>query len=69
MKMHEKLQANAPEPRNQVRCGLRVSLNEQSPEPIQLWFNNTLRTQGIFLTEQDARDLIIALQITLDEMV
>lgn len=68
MKMHEKIQASAAEPRNRVKCRLHVSINEDSPEPIQVWFKNSLRKQGVFLTEQEARDLIVALQNTLDEL-
>ena len=66
MKMHEKLSAGCAEPRNQVQRKLRVSYNEDSGEPVQLWFTNTLRKQGIFLTRVEAYELRNTLTRTLD---
>ena len=66
MKMHERLSAGCAEPRNQVQCKLRVSYNEESGEPVQLWLTNTLKKQGIFLTRDEAYELRNSLTRTLD---
>ena len=66
MKMHERLSAGCVEPRNQVQCKLRVSYNEESGEPVQLWLMNTLKKQGVFLTRDEAHELRNALTRTLD---
>ena len=66
MKMHERLSAGCAEPRNQVQCKLRVSYNEESGEPVQLWLMNKLKKQGIFLTRDEAHELRNALTRTLD---
>lgn len=66
MKMHERLSTGCAEPRNQVQCKLRVSYNEESGEPVQLWFTNTLKKQGVFLTTDEARVLRDSLTMTLE---
>lgn len=57
MKMHEKLSAGQPEPRNRANCKLRVSYNEESDDPVQLWFASAARQQGVFMTEHEAKVL------------
>jgi len=67
MKMHEKLSAGQAEPRNQVKCQFHLTYNEESGEPVQLWFTNTLKRQGVFMERSAAYELRNALTKLLEE--
>lgn len=67
MKMHEKLQVGASEPRNRTACKMQVSYNEESGEPVQIWLRSSDKKQGIFLTEQEAKALYYRLGYILSE--
>lgn len=67
MKMHEKLSARQLEPRNTVKCKFHLSYNEESGEPVQLWFTNTLKRQGVFMERSAAYELRNALTKILEE--
>lgn len=66
MKMHEKLACTAKEPRNRVRNKLTVSYHEEAAEPVQLWLSHEGRFQGIFLTRDEAYNLMHDLNTTLE---